>query len=92
MNKTQAREMALNYVRDDMGWKDSKTIGCLPDPIVQDTFLVAVEIQRTKRRKERFAILISYGEVADDGFLMSDFVRNGGVLDEQDRPKKRRCP
>ncbi len=90
MNNHQARDKAIDYVRNMMGWQNSETIGCLQDPIVPDTFLVAVEIQRSKRRTERFAILISHGEIADDGFLMEDYLRNGGVLDKPDKPQRRK--
>lgn len=92
MNHRQAREAALSYVVNSMGWQNSKTIGCLKDTLFPDTYLVAVEIQRTKRRKERFAILISYGEVVDDGMLMEDFIKNGGILDESEKPEKRKSP
>lgn len=92
MNNRQARDKALEYVRDMMGWQESKTIGCLQDPIVPDTFLVAVEIMHSERGKMCFAILISRGEVADDGFLMEDFFKNGGILDEPEQPKKRKRP
>lgn len=92
MNNAEAREKALDYVVNSMGWKECRTIGCLPDPIVPDTFLVAVEIMHSERGKMRFAILISYGEIADDGFLMEDFFRNGGILDESEKPKKRKSP
>ena len=92
MNNHQARDKALDYVVNMLGLQNSKTIGCLQDPIVPDTFMIAVEIQHTKRRAERFAIFISRGEVADDGMLMEDFFKNGGVLDEPDKPKKRKSP
>ena len=92
MNHVQAREKALDYVVNMMDWQNSPVIGCLPDPVVPDTFLVAVEIQRTKRRTERFAIFISRGQIVDDGMLMEDFFKNGGVLDEPKKPEKRKSP
>ncbi len=92
MNHVQAREAALEYIVNMMGWKESRVLGCLQDPIVPDTFLVAVEIIHSEQGKMQFAILISHGEVADDGFLMEDFFHNGGVLDEADKPKKRKRP
>lgn len=92
MNHVQAREKALDYVVNMMGWKESRVLGCLQDPIVPDTFLVAVEIMHNERGKMRFAILISRGEVTDDGFLMEDFFKNSGVLDEPEQPRKRKRP
>ncbi len=92
MNHVQARTKALDYVVNMMGWKVSRVLGCLQDPIVPDTFLVAVEILHSEQGKMRFAILISHGEVTDDGFLMEDFFRNGGILDETELPKKRKRP
>lgn len=92
MNNVQAREKALDYVVNMLGWKESRVLGSLQDPIVPDTFLVAVEIIHSERGKMQFAILISHGEVADDGFLMEDFFKNGGVLDEPEQPTKRKRP
>ena len=90
MNHAQAREKALDYVANMMGWKDSRVLGSLQDPIVPDTYLVAVEIIHSERGKMRFAIFISLGQVADDGILMEDYFKNGGVLDEPETPKKRK--
>ncbi len=92
MSNQEVRDIAVQYAVRELGWSaDTRAIGCLPDPKVEGTFMVAVEGDVDEKKCARMALLVCNGQVTSETDI-SDFVSNGGVLDEtkaQEKPVKK---
>lgn len=83
----EARAVAVRYAVDDLGWDpNTKAIGCLPDPKVEGTFLVAIQGDVEGTKGVRIALLVCNGRVTNET-EMPDFFANGGKLDETEKVK-----
>ena len=91
MSNQEVRDTAAQYAVRELGWSaDTRAIGCLPDPKVEGTFMVAVEGDVDEKKCARMALLVCNGQVTSETDI-SDFVSNGGVLDDpkaQEEPVK----
>jgi len=92
MSNQEVRDVAVQYAVRELGWSaDTRAIGCLPDPKVEGTFLVAIEGDVEGTKGVRMALLVCNGQVTSETDI-SDFVSNGGVLDEakaQEKPVRK---